>query len=63
MEMKKTQEIKAYLTFVKKLQVLKYAKEYENSEKVREIFKKHNLKVNLESYFAGCATGISGCKL
>lgn len=40
-----------------------YAKQFENSKKVKEIFQRHNLKVNLDEYFGGCATGISGCKL
>jgi demethylmenaquinone methyltransferase/2-methoxy-6-polyprenyl-1,4-benzoquinol methylase len=40
-----------------------YISKFENSEVVEEIFKKHNLKVNFDNYFGGCATGISGSKL
>ncbi|UOE37016.1 class I SAM-dependent methyltransferase [Chryseobacterium oryzae] len=40
-----------------------YTKQYQNSKKVKEIFEKYNLKVNLDYYFGGCATGISGRKL
>lgn len=35
---------------------------FENSQKVKNIFEKYNLIVNIESYFGGCATGISGYK-
>jgi ubiquinone/menaquinone biosynthesis methyltransferase len=40
-----------------------YTKQFENSKKVKEIFQRNNLKVNLDEYFGGCATGISGSKL
>lgn len=40
-----------------------YTSHFENSEKVEQIFKKHNFTVNFENYFAGCATGISGIKI
>jgi len=31
-----------------------YTQQFENSEKVKEIFQKHNLKVSLNEYFGGC---------
>lgn len=40
-----------------------YIEQFENSKTVKEIFEKHNLKVTLDEYFGGCATGISGSKL
>lgn len=40
-----------------------YTKQFQNSKKVKEIFEKHNLKVNLDEYFGGCATGINGKKM
>ena len=40
-----------------------YTQNFGDSEKVKEIFERHNLKVNLDSYFGGCSTGISGKKL
>lgn len=39
-----------------------YMNQFENSEKVKQIFESYNLKVNLDIYFGGCATGISGEK-
>jgi ubiquinone/menaquinone biosynthesis methyltransferase len=39
-----------------------YMNQFENSEKVKQIFESYNLKVNLDTYFGGCATGISGEK-
>ncbi len=39
-----------------------YTDRFENSVKVRSTFEKHNLVVNFDQYFFGCATGISGRK-
>jgi|GEM_PF-3646305 len=40
-----------------------YTKNFENCDKIIEIFRKNNLNVKLDTYFFGCATGISGSKL
>lgn len=40
-----------------------YTNKFENSEKVKNIFEKHNLTVSLDSYFGSCATGLNGRKL
>lgn len=40
-----------------------YTEEFKNSQSVAKIFEKHNLQVNLDAYFFGCATGISGVKI
>ncbi|MBD3903525.1 class I SAM-dependent methyltransferase [Chryseobacterium sp. Ch-15] len=40
-----------------------YTENFENCNRVKEIFEKHHLKVNIESYFYGCATGIHGEKM
>lgn len=39
-----------------------YTEKFENSQQVLEIFRKHNLSVRYESYFFGCATGLTGKK-
>lgn len=39
-----------------------YTDRFGNSEHVREIFEQHALTVTFDSYFYGCATGISGHK-
>ena len=40
----------------------KYTEAYKNSELAKQIFEEAGLHVNYESYFGGCATGISGKK-
>lgn len=40
-----------------------YTKQFQNTATVKEIFEKHQLEVQLDSYFGGCATGIHGRKL
>ncbi|TNE71006.1 methyltransferase domain-containing protein [bacterium] len=40
----------------------KYTEAYKNAELTKEIFEKSGLEVKFESYFGGCATGISGMK-
>ena len=40
----------------------KYTEAYKNSELAKTIFEKAGLDVKFESYFGGCATGISGKK-
>lgn len=40
-----------------------YTEQFENSSKVKDIFEKQHLKVSTDSYFKGCATGVSGEKL
>lgn len=40
-----------------------YTENFENCNRVKEIFEKYHLKVNIESYFYGCATGIHGEKI
>lgn len=40
----------------------KYTNKFESCEKIREIFAKENLTTNIDDYFAGCATGLSGYK-
>jgi len=40
----------------------KYTVLYQNSEQTRRIFEAAGLEVNYESYFGGCASGISGRK-
>ncbi len=40
-----------------------YTEKFGNCKKVTEIFERNHLKVNYESYFYGCATGISGMKV
>lgn len=40
----------------------KYTSAYKNSKQVESIFKKQGLKVQYNTYFYGCATGISGFK-
>lgn len=40
-----------------------YTKNFETCDKIIEIFRKNNLNVKLDTYFFGCATGISGYKL
>ncbi|MCX8531883.1 class I SAM-dependent methyltransferase [Chryseobacterium luquanense] len=40
-----------------------YTEKFENCNRVKEIFEKYHLKVNIESYFYGCATGIHGEKI
>jgi len=39
-----------------------YTQEFENSQKVAEIFEKQNFKVEYLQYFFGCASGIKGRK-
>lgn len=39
-----------------------YIQEFGTAEKVQQIFQKHNLNVQLDRYFGGCAKGISGTK-
>ncbi|SMC76372.1 class I SAM-dependent methyltransferase [Moheibacter sediminis] len=39
-----------------------YTEKFQNAKRVIEIFEKENLKVNYNSYFFGCASGISGIK-
>jgi ubiquinone/menaquinone biosynthesis methyltransferase len=39
-----------------------YTDKFDNSKKVKEIFEKQGLIVEFDSYFFGCATGISGKK-
>ena len=39
-----------------------YTENFENCDRVNEIFKKHNLNVKSETYFYDCATGIYGTK-
>lgn len=39
-----------------------YTKQFENAEKVKQIFQNHGLSVCLDQYFWGCASGISGEK-
>lgn len=40
-----------------------YTDNFNNSDKVKNIFEKHNLIIKSEKYFFGCASGISGKKL
>lgn len=40
----------------------KYTEKFENAQKANEIFNKIGLKSEFNSYFYGCATGISGIK-
>ena len=40
-----------------------YTNQFENTQKVKDIFQQHQLKVSMHSYFGGCATGISGEKI
>lgn len=40
-----------------------YTENFDNSQKVKEIFERNNLRVKYDSYFFGCATGISGKKI
>ncbi|MFY1047863.1 class I SAM-dependent methyltransferase [Chryseobacterium sp. GP-SGM7] len=40
-----------------------YTENFENCNRVKEIFEKHHLKVDIESYFYSCATGIHGEKI
>ena len=40
-----------------------YTENFGNSQKVKEIFEKNNFSVKYESYFFGCATGITGKKM
>jgi len=40
-----------------------YTENFENCDRVKEIFSKYNLNVKSENYFYGCATGIYGTKL
>lgn len=40
----------------------KYTKAYKNAKLTEQIFRDAGLKVRYESYFGGCATGISGSK-
>lgn len=40
-----------------------YTSQFQSAEKVKKIFEKHQLEVQLDSYFGGCATGIHGRKL
>lgn len=39
-----------------------YTEKFQNAKSVVEIFERENLKVNYDSYFFGCASGISGVK-
>lgn len=39
-----------------------YTEKFQNAKRVIEIFEKENLKTNYDSYFFGCASGISGVK-
>lgn len=40
-----------------------YTEKFQNAKKVIEIFENQNLKVNYDSFFFGCASGISGYKI
>lgn len=40
----------------------KYTEKFENAGRVLDIFEKTGLKTEYESYFFGCATGVSGMK-
>jgi demethylmenaquinone methyltransferase/2-methoxy-6-polyprenyl-1,4-benzoquinol methylase len=40
-----------------------YTENFGDSEKVKRIFENNNLNVKFDSYFFGCATGISGSKM
>lgn len=40
-----------------------YTSHFDNARKVKEIFQKYDLLVNMDEYFGGCATGIHGQKI
>lgn len=40
-----------------------YTKRFDNSSKIKGIFERHQLEVDLYNYFFGCATGLNGKKI